>query len=61
MPFSLTSIVTNQKHHFLAFCQGPGVLTVTVREDYTPHGTSWQCTAKTFYYGVFEAYRLKLT
>ena len=22
------------------------------------HGTRWQCTAKTFYYGVFDAYRL---
>ena len=28
---------------------------------YTPHGARWQCTAKTFYYGVFDAYRLKLT
>jgi len=25
------------------------------------HGTRWQCTAKTFYHGVFSAYRLKLT
>ena len=30
-------------------------LTVTVRDDYTSHGTRWQCTAKTFYYGVFDA------
>ena len=26
-----------------------------------PHGTRWQCTAKTFYYGVLYAYRLKQT
>ena len=32
------------------------VLTVTIRDDYASHGT-----AKTFYYGVFDAYRLKLT
>ena len=36
-------------------------------DDYTSqttigsHGTRWQCTAKTFYYGVFDAYSLKLT
>ena len=35
-----------------------GNLTVTVREDFIPRGTRWQCTAKTFYYGVFDAYRL---
>ena len=38
-----------------------GNLTVTVREDFIPHGTRWQCTAKTFYYGVFDTDRLKLT
>ena len=32
-------------------------LTVTERDDYTSHGTRWQCTAKKFYYGVFDAYR----
>ena len=37
------------------------LLTVTVRDDYPPHCARWQCTAKTFYYGVFDAYRLKLT
>ena len=26
-----------------------------------PPGTRWQCTVKTFYYGVCDAYRLKLT
>ena len=36
-------------------------LTVTIEADYTSHGTRWQCTAKTFYHGVFDAYRLKLT
>ena len=36
-------------------------LTVTVRDDLTPHGARWQCTAKTFCYGVFDAYRLKMT
>ena len=30
-------------------------------ETTIPPGTRWQCTAKTFYYGVFGAYRLKLT
>ena len=25
------------------------ILTVTVRDDYTPHDTRWQCTAK----GIF--------
>ena len=35
-------------------------LTVAERDDYTPHGTRWQCTAKTFGYGVFNAYSLKL-
>ena len=35
-------------------------LTVTVRDDYTTHGTRWQCTAKTFYQGDIDAYRLKL-
>ena len=34
-------------------------LTVTVIDGYPPHGTRWQCTAKPFYYGVFDAYRLK--
>ena len=37
------------------------ILTVTVRDDYIPHGTRWQCTAKTFYYGVSDADWLKLT
>ena len=30
------------------------VLTATVRDDYTPHGPRWQCTAKTIYYGGFD-------
>ena len=37
------------------------ILTVTERDDYTPHETRWQCTVKKFYYGVSDAYRLKLT
>ena len=28
---------------------------------FNSHGTRWQCTAKKFYYAVFNAYRLKLT
>ena len=28
------------------------VLTATGREDYTSHGTRWQCTAKTFIMAV---------
>ena len=36
-------------------------LTVAERDDYTSHGTRWQCTAKKIYYGVFGAFRLKLT
>ena len=31
------------------------------RDYYIPHGTRWQCTAKTFNYGVFDARRLQLT
>ena len=30
-------------------------LTVAERDDYTSHGTNWQCTVKTFYYGVLDA------
>ena len=28
-------------------------LTVTERDDYTPNGTRWQCTAKTFYFILY--------
>ena len=54
------------KRYLLALCNWFFVkdrvykLTVTVRDDYTSHGTRWQCTAKTLYYGAFDAYRLKL-
>ena len=31
-------------------------LTVTVRDDYTPHDTRWQCTAKLFIMACLDAY-----
>ena len=36
-------------------------LTVTERDDYNPHGTRWQCTAKTFILACLDAYMLNLT
>ena len=36
-------------------------LTVTVRDDYTPHDTRWQCTAKIFIMVCLGAYMLNLT
>ena len=32
------------------------ILTVTLRDDYTPHDTRWQCTAKTFIMACLNAY-----
>jgi len=34
-------------------------LTFAERDDYTLHGTRWQCTAKTFYYRCFRCLQVK--
>ena len=59
-------VYTNVIRKFIPFVSRASLiwtqlLTVTEWDDYTPHGSRWQCSAKTFYYGVFDAYRWKLT
>ena len=57
--FRVTNCDSNVSNVLVLFLSS--IFTVTVRDEYIPHNTRWQCTAKTFFMARLDAFMLNLT